>query len=75
LVKGFWSESEGRFGKQDFRYTAEEDILHLSGCHVGLRGQRCSTSTSRARLQLGNFLRTLAMPEPIKNWSMTSLKE
>ena len=40
-----------------------------------VRGQRCSTSTSRARLQLGNFLRTLATPEPIKDWSMTSLKE
>ena len=24
---------------------------------------------------LGNFLRTLATPEPIKDWSMTSLKE
>ena len=24
---------------------------------------------------LGNFLRTLATPEPIKNWSPTSLKE
>jgi Transposase DDE domain group 1 len=24
---------------------------------------------------LGNFLRTLATPEPIKNWSLTSLKE
>jgi Transposase DDE domain group 1 len=24
---------------------------------------------------LGNFLRTLAMPEPINNWSLTSLKE
>jgi Transposase DDE domain group 1 len=24
---------------------------------------------------LGNFLRTLAAPEPIKNWSLTSLKE
>jgi hypothetical protein len=24
---------------------------------------------------LGNFLRTLATPEPIKEWSMTSLKE
>jgi Transposase DDE domain group 1 len=24
---------------------------------------------------LGNFLRTLAMPEPIKDWSLTSLKE
>jgi hypothetical protein len=24
---------------------------------------------------LGNFLRTLAMPKPIRDWSMTSLKE
>jgi hypothetical protein len=24
---------------------------------------------------LGNFLRTLATPEPIKNWSLTTLKE
>jgi hypothetical protein len=24
---------------------------------------------------LGNFLRTLAKPEPIKDWSLTSLKE
>ena len=36
----------------------------------------------RQRLQLhalahnlGNFLRTLATPEPIKDWSLTSLKE
>jgi hypothetical protein len=26
-------------------------------------------------LNLGNFLRTLATPEPIKEWSLTSLKE
>jgi Transposase DDE domain group 1 len=25
--------------------------------------------------RLGNFLRTLATPEPIKDWSLTSLKE
>ncbi len=24
---------------------------------------------------LGNFLRTLAMPEPIKNWSLTTLRK
>jgi len=31
---------------------------------------------SCARLQsLGNFLRTLATPEPIKDWSLTSLKK
>jgi len=43
----------------------------------------CRSFTANAvRLQLhalaynlGNFLRTLAMPEPINNWSLTSLKE
>ena len=41
-----------------------------------------SSSANAVRLQLhalaynlGNFLRTLATPEPIKNWSLTSLKE
>jgi hypothetical protein len=28
-----------------------------------------------ARRRLGNFSRTLATPEPIKDWSPTSLKE
>jgi Transposase DDE domain group 1 len=43
----------------------------------------CRTFVANAvRLQLhalaynlGNFLRTLATPEPIKDWSLTSLKE
>jgi hypothetical protein len=43
----------------------------------------CRTFAANAvRLQLhalaynlGNFLRTLAMPEPMRGWSMTSLKE
>jgi hypothetical protein len=41
-----------------------------------------SFAANAARLQLhalaynlGNFLRTLATPEPIKDWSLTSLKE
>ena len=41
-----------------------------------------SFAASAVRLQrhalaynLGNFLRTLATPEPIKDWSLTSLKE
>ena len=40
-----------------------------------VRGQCRPSSAPRARLQLGNFLRTLAMPKPIKDWSLTSLKE
>jgi len=41
-----------------------------------------SFTANAARLQLhapaynlGNFLRTLATPEPIKEWSLTTLKE
>ena len=47
------------------------------------RKSECRTFAANAvRLQLhalaynlGNFLRTLATPEPIKDWSLTSLKE
>jgi hypothetical protein len=40
-----------------------------------VRGQRRAAPASCARLQSCNFLRTLATPEPIKDWSLTSLKE
>jgi Transposase DDE domain group 1 len=36
-----------------------------------IRRQRCSTFN----FTRGNLLRTLATPEPIKDWSLTSLKE
>src|ERR1700724_2403756 len=39
------------------------------------RRQRGSFTASCAAYNLGNFLRTLATPEPIKEWSLTSLKE
>ena len=52
---------------------------------IAIRWTRLSCRSSAAnaeRLQLhvlaynlGNFLRTLATPEPIKDWSLTSLKE
>jgi hypothetical protein len=37
--------------------------------------QRAAASASRPRLHVGNVLVTLATPRPIKNWSLTSLKE
>ncbi len=41
-----------------------------------VRGQRRAAPTSCAlAYNLGNFLRTLATPEPIKDWSLTSWKE
>jgi hypothetical protein len=36
---------------------------------------RCSLQLHALAYNLGNFLRTLATPEPIKEWSLTSLKE
>ena len=46
------------------------------------RGCRSAFAANSVRLQLhalaynlGNFLRTLATPEPIKDWSLTSLTE
>jgi len=47
-----------------------------------LRGSVATLKPNAVRLQLhalaynfGNFLRTLATPEPIKDWSLASLKE
>ena len=39
------------------------------------RRQRGSSSASCLAYNLGNFLRTLATPDPIKDWSLTTLKE
>jgi Transposase DDE domain group 1 len=46
----------------------EIDDIHFA---AKLSLKRCS----RALYNLGNFLRTLATPELIKDWSLTSLKE
>jgi hypothetical protein len=53
-----------------------------SATQSGLCGFRLSKRANAVRLQLralaynlGNFLRTLATPEPIKDWSLTSLKD
>ena len=44
---------------------------------VGLRekGRERSNGIRALAYNLGNFLRTLATPEPIKDWSLTTLKE
>jgi hypothetical protein len=64
------------------RGTAEQWIKEGKGAIKWTR-LSCRTFVANAvRLQLhalaynlGNFLRTLATPEPIKDWSLTSLKE
>jgi len=40
-----------------------------------LEYSRYDTGAYARNYNLGNFLRTLATPEPIKEWSLTSLRE
>ena len=44
------------------------------GCHAG-RSAAVRLQLHALAYNLGNFLRTLATPEPIKDWSLTSLRE
>jgi hypothetical protein len=64
------------------RGICEQWIKEVKGTIKWTRLSCRSFAANAVRLQLhalaynlGNFLRTLATPEPIKDWSMTSLKE
>lgn len=64
------------------RGTAEQWIKEGKGAIRWTRLSCRSFAANAVRLQLhalaynlGNFLRTLATPEPIKDWSLTNLKE
>jgi hypothetical protein len=64
------------------RGTCEQWIKEGKGAIKWTRLSCCSFAANAVRLQLhalaynlGNFLRTLATPELIKDWSLTSLKE
>jgi DDE family transposase len=60
-------------GELDFRpdSSASRDA---SMCAASV--SRCrSAATAAAPMHRGNFLRTLATPEPIKEWSLTNLRE
>ena len=64
------------------RGTCEQWIKEGKGAIKWTRLSCRSFAANAVRLQLhalaynlGNFLRTLATPEPIKDWSMTTLKE
>ena len=64
------------------RGTAEQWIKEGKNTINWTRLSCRSFAANAVRLQLhalaynlGNFLRILAMPEPINNWSLTSLKE
>jgi hypothetical protein len=64
------------------RETCEQWIKEGKGAIKWTRLSCRTFAANAVRLQLqalaynlGNFLRTLATPEPIKDWSLTSLKE
>jgi hypothetical protein len=64
------------------RGTAEQWIKEGKNAIKWTRLSCCSFAANAVRLQLhalaynlGNFLRTLALPEAVKHWSLTSLKE
>ena len=64
------------------RGTCEQWIKEAKGAIRWTRLSCRSFAANAVRLQLhalaynlGDFLRTLATPEPIKDWSLTSLKE
>jgi len=64
------------------RGTCEQRIKEGKGAIKWTRLSCRTFAANAVRLQLralaynlGNFLRTLATPEPIKEWSLTSLKE
>jgi len=64
------------------RGTCEQWIKEGKGAIKWTRLSCRSFAANAVRLQLhalaynlGNFMRTLATPEPIKDWSLTSLKE
>jgi hypothetical protein len=64
------------------RGTCEQWIKKWKGAIKWTRLSCRSFAANAVRLQLhalaynlGNFLRTLATPEPIKDWSLTTLKE
>ena len=64
------------------RGTAEQWIKEGKNAMKWTRLSCCSFAANAVRLQLhalaynlANFMRTLATPEPIKHWSLTSLRE
>src|SRR5271157_5985474 len=74
--------AENVVGFYNKRGNCEQRIKEGKGA-IRWTGLSCRSFAANAvRLQLhalaynlGNFLRTLATPEPIKDWSLTSLKE
>jgi hypothetical protein len=82
LVTNMVRRAENVVAFYNKRGTCEQWIKEGKGAIKWTRLSCRSFAANAVRLQLhalaynlGNFLRTLATPEPIKDWSLTSLKE
>jgi Transposase DDE domain group 1 len=82
LVTNMTRPAENVIAFYNKRGTCEQWIKEGKGAIKWTRLSCRSFAANAVRLQLhalgynlGNFLRTLATPEPIKDWSLTSLKE
>jgi hypothetical protein len=82
IVTNMARPAENVVGFYNKRGTCEQWIKEGKGAIKWTRLSCRSFAANAVRLQLhalaynlGNFLRTLATPEPIKDWSLTSLKE
>ena len=82
VVTNMARPAENVVGFYNKRGTCEQWIKEGKGAIRWTRLSCRSFAANAVRLQLhalaynlGNFLRTLATPEPIKEWSLTSLKE
>jgi hypothetical protein len=82
IVTNMARPSENVVAFYNKRGTCEQWIKEGKGAIKWTRLSCRSFAANAVRLQLhalaynlGNFLRTLATPEPIKDWSLTSLKE
>jgi len=82
IVTNMTRRAENVVGFYNKRGTSEQWIKEGKGAIKWTRLSCRSFAANAVRLQLhalaynlGNFLRTLATPEPIRDWSMTTLRE
>ncbi len=82
IITNMARRAESVVGFYNKRGTCEQYIKEGKGAIKWTRLSCRSFAANAVRLQLyalaynlGNFLRTLATPEPIKDWSLTTLKE
>src|SRR5271170_1400886 len=82
IVTNLARPAEGGGAFYNHRGTCEQYIKEGKGAIKWTRLSCRTFAANAVRLQLhalaynlGNFMRTLAIPDPIKDWSLTSLKE